>query len=90
MLEKTTAQQIASLDKKLIKVAAYDTPGLLMLALGLHGKFASEGEALHPLLNDSSIVNGMLLFGGIVVFLCAKEIFTILRQKKALMEQNQR
>jgi len=39
--------------KQLKKLALLDIPGSILIGLGLYGKFAANGHAFHPFLNNA-------------------------------------
>ena len=51
------------LKKKIVKTQIIGAPGAILLGLGLYGMFGANGGAFHPLLNDKSIVNSLLIVG---------------------------
>jgi len=55
--------ELNNIKKKIIKTQIIGAPGLILLGLGLYGMFGANGNAFHPLLNDKSIVNSLLIVG---------------------------
>lgn len=55
--------ELTDIKKKIIMTQIIGAPGIIFLGLGLYGMFAANGNAFHPLLNDKSIVNGLLIVG---------------------------
>ena len=79
-------ERIAEIDKEMIKVSLIDTPGSIMVGLGLYAKFGSNGDAFHPLLNNESFVNGMLAIGAGIVIWGGYKILTLGREKAKLKQ----
>ena len=63
MTNELTPQEKA---KQLKKIAIIDTPGSILIGLGLYGKFGANGNAFHPFLNSETNLNAMLVVGGII------------------------
>lgn len=73
------------IERKIRKIAILETPGVILVGLGLHGKFVgSQGNAFHPLLNDQDTVNSMLITGGAIMAFCAYKIVSLLIAKKQI------
>ncbi|NVK38383.1 MAG: hypothetical protein HWE18_10685 [Gammaproteobacteria bacterium] len=75
------AQYIA---KEMQKIGIMDTPGAILVGLGLYGKFGANGNAFHPLLNDPSIINTMLVVGGSIMAYCAYRAIMVVTKKQTL------
>jgi len=79
---KTTT--VEEIQKKITTIAIIDMPASVMIGLGLYGKFAANGDAFHPLLNDVVIVNSLLTSGGLIMSLCAYKLVSLIIQKNNL------
>lgn len=77
-------QRLKEIDREIVKVGIIDAPGTILVGLGLYGKFAAPGEAFHPLLNDVSAVNLMLVVGGAIMIWGAYKVFSLSREKMRL------
>jgi len=55
--------ELNDIKKKIVKTQILGAPGAILLGLGLYGIFGANGDAFHPLLNDKSIVNSLLIVG---------------------------
>ena len=55
--------ELNDIKKKIVKTQIIGAPGAILLGLGLYGIFGANGDAFHPLLNDKSIVNSLLIVG---------------------------
>lgn len=80
-------QRLKDIDKELIKVSIIDAPGSIMLGLGLYVKFAADGEAFLPILNNESVVNFMLVAGAAIMIWGAYKIVTLGREKAKLKNE---
>jgi hypothetical protein len=76
-----TEQRIKDIDKEMIKVGIIDALGSIMVGLGLYGKFAANGNAFLPILNDESVVNFLLGVGAAVMAWGAYRFITLSRDK---------
>jgi len=79
--------QIKEIDRKIMTVGILDMPGTALLGLGLYAKFAANGDAFHPLLNDPSIVNGMLALGAVISVWAVYQVINLTRKKAALLNK---
>jgi hypothetical protein len=75
-------QQLKEVDKEIIKIGIIDAPGTIMLGLGLYAKFAANGNAFHPILNNHTVVNA-LIFAGAAIMVWGAFKLTTLSLKKA-------
>ena len=74
-------QRLKDIDKELIKVSIIDAPGTIMLGLGLYAKFAANGGAFVPILNNESVVNFMLVAGAGIMIWGAFKMVSLGREK---------
>ena len=77
-------QRLKEIDREIVKVGIIDAPGTILVGLGLYAKFAARGDAFHPLLNDPSVVNIMLLVGGAIMVWGAYKVVSLSREKMRL------
>lgn len=83
--------RIAEIDRTIIKISAINVPAMLLVGLGLLGKYGEPDEiASFPFLQDQALVTGMLLIGvpmmvglGIVMLRLALEKLKIQRSSGA-------
>ena len=80
-----TDQKIRELDKAITKVALMESPGTIILGLALYAKFAAEGDAFHPLLNNPIVVDSMLGVGALIMIWGGYKIFTLNKAKAKLL-----
>ncbi|HAC34900.1 MAG TPA: hypothetical protein DCF45_10320 [Gammaproteobacteria bacterium] len=67
MLKLDAAERIKKIDRDIVLTGIIDAPGSLLVGLGLYAKFAANGDAFHPLLNNQDVVNLMLAVGGAIL-----------------------
>lgn len=77
-------QRIKAIDKEITKVSIIDAPGSILVGLGLYAKFAANGDAFLPLLNNESVVDGMLGVGAAIMIWGAFRIIGLSREKSTL------
>ncbi len=80
-------QRRKDIDKKIAMVALADMPGSILVGLGLYAKFAANGNAFHPLLNNESTVDSMLALGGAIMLWGAYQVIKLARKKANLKSQ---
>ena len=68
-MPKTPEEALKENRRKLVILSLVDAPGMIMLALGFHGKFSKTRELLHPLLEDETVYNSLIIIGGVIVLL---------------------
>ena len=88
MIEKSVEEQLKQLDKEFVKVALFEFPGVIMVGLGVYSKFGAMGDAFHPLLNNPSVVNGLLVVGGIIMLWGVKKDVDIAIKNKKLFDSS--
>ena len=77
-------QRIKEIEKEILKVSIMDAPGSILFGLGLYGKFAANGDAFTPMLNDPSIVSSLLAAGFAIMAWGGYKILTLSREKADL------
>ncbi len=80
--------QLKKLQKEQIKASVQEMPGTIMLGLGLYGKFAANGNAFHPLLNEPTNVNLLLVLGAAIMAWGGYKFFKVTREISLLKEQH--
>ncbi len=65
-------------------MAAIDAIGTALLGLGLYGKFGVDDNAFHPLLNNPTVVNALIVVGAILMPLGGFKLITLINQKARL------
>lgn len=80
-------QKLRELDKEITKVHIMEMPGTIICGLGLYAKFAADGDAFHPLLNNSIVVDSMLGIGISVMIWGGYKVFTLSKAKAKLLDR---
>ncbi len=80
-------QRIKEIDKEIAKVGIIDAPGTIMFGLGLYAKFAPEGNAFLPILNNQTIVNAMLALGSVIMIWGVYKTYTLVRERSQLSKK---
>ncbi len=66
----------------MIRLAIYETPGTILVVLGLYGKFWANGDAFVEFLNDQNNVNLVLTIGIVIWLYCWTEFIKLFRNKR--------
>ncbi len=80
-VERTNSLQPKTIEQSIIKYAAIDGIATLILGLGIYGKFIVQGDAFHPLLNNSNVVNGLIVVGVVIMGWCGFRLLTLMKAK---------
>jgi hypothetical protein len=70
--------------KKIVVFSVLSMPGAMLLGLGLLGTFGEDAGSVHPMLNDTSVVNLMLAVGVIAASWCCFKLMPLEREKARL------
>ena len=87
MQNQNAEQEIKALDKKLLVINIIDFPAMILVALGLFGKFTEDPGSMHPLLENPNVTTGMLIAGGIIAAWCAVQIIAVARRRSELQKK---
>lgn len=87
MARKDPEKRLKEIEQEFVKVAIIDTPGTVMVGLGLYEKFGSEGEALLPFLNDPNNVNIMIMVGAAIMVWGVSRIIALSRERVRLQRK---
>ena len=79
--EAERAQQLKEVTAKLIKVQMFGAIGWILVGFAMYGIWGAEGNAFHPLLNDSNVVYGML-YVGIAIMVVEMVVYIPLLKKR--------
>ena len=58
--------ELKHIKRRIILTQITGTPGAILLGIGLYGVFGAHGNAFHPLLNNKSVVAGLLVIGAAI------------------------
>jgi hypothetical protein len=77
--------QLAAIKREIIKTQLIGIPAALLLGFGLYGVFAANGDAFHPLLNNRSVVYGMLVAGVVLEALQMYRLIPLLKAQARII-----
>ena len=85
MMPMSPEEELSALDKKMLRANIIDTPGIIMLALGVYSKTVDDPNLLfHPLLADPMISNGLLVVGGALTAWGTLMVISIIRRRSEI------
>ena len=79
--EAERAQQLKEVKVRLVKVQMFGAIGWILVGFAMYGIWGAQGDAFHPLLNDSNVVYGMLTVG-IVIMVVEMVVYIPLLKKR--------
>jgi len=82
--EAERAQQIKEVTANLVKIQVFGAIGWILVGLAMYGIWGAQGNAFHPLLNDSDVVYGML-YVGIAIMVVEFAIYIPLLRKRIVL-----
>lgn len=68
-------------ERRIYRLAVYETPGTILVVLGAYGRFWAEGDAFWPLLNSPAVHNSMLAIGITIWLATWTEFFKLVKKK---------
>ncbi|WP_127474905.1 hypothetical protein [Sulfurivermis fontis] len=77
-------KEAKDIERKLLWVSVIDTPGAILVGLALYGKFAADGNAFHPLLNNDSVLAAMFAVGGAIMAWGVWQVIALSRRRAKL------
>lgn len=80
--------RLNAINKQQRTISLIESPFQVMLGLGLYAKFAANGDAFHPLLNDEDIVNTLLFLGASAVILGSLKIAFLVKTRIRLQNES--
>ena len=83
-------QQLASIKREILKTQIFGIPAALLLGLGLYGLFAANGNAFHPLLDNQTVVYGMLVTGAVLDVLQMYRLIPLLKEQARIVSESNR
>ncbi len=86
-MNNESEEKIAKLQKQLIITSIYEAPGAVLLGLGMYAKFAANGKAFLPILNNPTAVNAMLIIGAAIMLWGGTTVFGILKQIEKIKKE---
>ncbi|HEX7027852.1 MAG TPA: hypothetical protein VF268_11470 [Gammaproteobacteria bacterium] len=80
-------KRMKEIDKKILMISIINLPGAIMFGLGLYAKFAVNGNAFIPLLNDQRVADALLVIGAVIMVWGGYQVFTLGREKARLVRE---
>ena len=77
-------EELRALDKQMLRANIIDTPGIILLALGVFSKTADDPASLHPVFADPMISNGLLVVGGVLTAWGTLMVISIIRRRSKI------
>ncbi|GMG88759.1 hypothetical protein [Biformimicrobium ophioploci] len=84
---RNAEEELAQINKDMIKVQMLGLPGTIALGLGLYGVFGANGNAFHPFLNDINNAYLLVAVGACLSVVEAVWFLKLHRRKNALTKQ---
>ncbi len=82
-------QRIKEIQKEIVKVSVLESPGAIMLGLGLYAKFAAQGDAFLPILNNETVVYVLLGLGVAIMVWGALRVFFLAQESAKLQKERE-
>ena len=76
-----TNRRTAEIDMKIVKISMVSVPGPILVAFGLLGKFGEPDEIPFEFLNNSTIVNSMIVVGLAIMICGSFAVFKLFLEK---------
>ena len=83
-MKENNEELLKEVQKKFVRMSILSMPGALMLSVGLLGKFDKDAGAVHPMLNDPTTVNIILVVGIVATLFCGSKLLPLEREKVRL------
>ena len=83
----TPQEQLKDIDKKIIFTQIVDTPGTILLGLGLYAKFKANGDPLFEFMKEDNIVLSMIVIGAAIVFWGMYQTIALAKKKTELRKR---
>jgi len=82
-----TEKRVKEIERRIMLVNIIDSPGVIMVGLGLYGKFGVNGDPFHPLLGNELLLNGMLGIGVLIMGWGGFMVLKLAREKARLLRE---
>ncbi|MCW8901395.1 MAG: hypothetical protein OQK95_12045 [Gammaproteobacteria bacterium] len=86
-MDENKQKELAVINKKIFKTKMYGYPGGVFLGFGLYGIFGANGDAFHPVLNDSEIVYSLTIIGAIIIVWELSALMPLFKKKSKITNE---
>ena len=81
-------RRIREIEREIVRYGMIDTPGTILLGLGLYGRFAAtEASDFLPQLASPTWHLPLILVGGLLCLACMSKVVLLAREKRKLIER---
>jgi hypothetical protein len=81
-MDHEDGQKPGAFEKRVFRLAVYETPGTILVVLGAYAKFWADGNAFMPVLNNPAVHNAMLAIGLTIWLATWTEFFKLFKKNK--------
>ncbi|BFM18247.1 hypothetical protein R50073_44300 [Maricurvus nonylphenolicus] len=86
-MQNRSEEELNNIKRELIKTQIIGAPGMILVALGLYGVFAANGNAFHPFLNSIDNCYTILAIGGAIALWETIKVTTLIKRQSELNKQ---
>ena len=86
MMPVDPERELEALNKRMVFLQVVDAPGMILIGLGLFGKFGGNPAGLHPMLANANVTTVMITAGGVIAGWCLIELIKTLRRRAELLQ----
>jgi hypothetical protein len=79
--------ELRQIQRNLLITIIIDTPGTILVGLGLYGVFGADGDAFLNILNDQNIAYGAIVLGGAIMIWSFVRVLSLLQKKAKIMRE---
>ncbi len=83
----TNKGELNDINRKIFIINLIGTPGAILIGLSLYTIFKSNGDAIHPALNNINLVYSMLVLGIIIEIWQLIKLIPIFKKRAKLAKQ---
>lgn len=84
-MDTNNEKKLKDIEKKIILTGLIESPGSIMLALGLYAKLIANGHAFYPALNNPKVIQFLLVVGTLIVIWGSIRVVSLMLQKNRLL-----
>jgi hypothetical protein len=88
-MNESIDEELAKLDRKIKFGGLIDFPGVVALGIGLYAKFGFDGDPVHPLLANETVVNGLIVTGVVIMVLAGVRLVRLINKRKKLLAEKE-